>query len=134
MLSLICVTTVFQAGWHSLHDYSGVGVQPKEAVLLERSYYFQKGVIYPEYTDQEMSHIFHKSTDEKLDGETAEAHMSRLVMMLCVVGDARFANRLKRESQDVQDATIRYIKSLWEVFHMRYPKTQALQRPKKQDV
>ena len=134
LLSLICVTTVFQAGCHSIHDYSGVGVQPKEAVLLERSYYLPKGFIYPEYTNQEMSRIFHKSTDQKLDGETAEAQMSKLVMMLCVVGDARFANRLKRESQHVQDATIRYIKSLWEVFHMRYPKTQALQRPIKQNV
>jgi len=134
LLSLICVTTVFQAGCHSLHGYSGVGVQPKEAVLLERSYYLPKGHIYPEYTDQEMSRIFNKSTDNQLDGETAEAQMSRLVLMLCVVGDTRYANSLKRESQEVQDATMRYIKSLWVVFHMRYPKTQSLQCPTKQNV
>ena len=131
---LICITTLFQTGCRSLHEYSGVGVQPKEAALLERSYYLPKGYVFPEYTDQQMSRIFHKSTDNKLDGETAEAQMSSLVLMLCVVGDTRYANRLKRESQEVQDTTMRYIKSLWEVFHMRYPTTQSLQRPIKQNV
>ena len=101
----------------------------EEAILAEH-YYFGRDFSYPlpsELSDEDIIQELCRSTDPNLDGEYAEAHMSRLVMMLSVAGDERFSRLLRTESADVRNSSIRYVNSMWNHHKLAYPMTQRMQ-------
>lgn len=103
------------------------GVSKKEAAILGKGYYFGEGFRYPsaaEISDHQISEAIRKSADTSLDGEYAEAHSSRLVLLLAASGDERFAKLLSLEESSTRAATGRYVSSLWDFYGLHYPVTE----------
>jgi len=109
---------------HDLPDRAP-GVQIKEAVMLERTYYFKRGSAPLTYSDDEVRAVFQEYA-KPLNGVKVKVRASRLVMRLCVVGDTRFAHLLHEQPDAIQKAAAPDLTPLWRGEHLRYPKTEAL--------
>lgn len=107
-------------------SYTGPGIQKKEALVLERSYYWKAFGSPVEFSDARIERLFVRSLDESLDGEYAELHLAQLVWALAAVGDKQFADLLSRQPVDVQRATLHTMSSVWSKDKLHYPLTERL--------
>lgn len=107
-------------------SFTSAGIQKREAVVLERSYYWKTFGYPTDFPDTRIEKLFVRSLDDSLDGEYAETHEAQLVWALSVVGDKHFSDLLSQQPLEVQRATLRYMSSLWNNHKMRYPLTEAL--------
>lgn len=124
---LIAVLAMVTHGCETIErDAAQPGINEQEAPVLERFYYYTRKATTVVYTRQQLAQLFRASANPNLDGEDAEAQMSRVVTALASVGDELFADVLSHESESVQRAVNRDVSSLWTHSGLHYPKTEAL--------
>src|SRR5947208_16468171 len=106
--------------------YTNPGIQPEEAIVLQKSYYWKPGISPTSFSDSEIQKLFVQSLDSTLDGGEAEMHTSQLIWVLAAVGDKHFADLLAKQPRNVQRATVQDISSVWTYDKLRYPLTEKL--------
>ena len=105
------------------------GISPDESRALVADYYWQALPRSPQYTRQQLVQLLQASDNPTLDGEGAEAQMSRVVVALAAAGDDVFSQVLASQSESVKRAVAREVSSLWQRFGLHYPKTERVLRP-----
>lgn len=107
-------------------SYTDPGIQKKEALVLERSYYWKAFGSPVDFSDARIEKLFVQSLDKNLDGEYAELHLAQLVWALAAVGDKHFSDLLSRQPMDVQRATLQTMSTVWSSDKLHYPLTERL--------
>lgn len=107
-------------------SHTAPGIQKKEAVVLERSYYWKAFGSPVDFPDARIEKLFGRSLDESLDGEYAELHLAQLAWALAAVGDKHFSDLLGKQPADVQRATLHTMSSVWSSDKLHYPLTERL--------
>ena len=122
----IAALVLLVAGCVSHVPYTNPGIQPEEAVVLQKSYYWRPGISPTSFSDSQIQKLFVRSLDPTLDGGEAAMHTSQLIWALAAVGDRHFADLLAKQPRNVQRATLQDISSVWTYDKLRYPLTEKL--------
>jgi len=103
-------------------------IHRKEAEILQTDFYWSPETQLSTYTQGRYPEsLFLKAADPTLDGGGSEGLTTRLLLALAVLGDEEFAARLAGQEPHVQNATLRFVSSIWRNHKgFRYPATQAL--------
>src|SRR5450759_2288038 len=101
----IAALVLLVAGCVSPVPYTSPGIQPEEAVVMQKSSYWRPGIDPTSFSDSEIEKLFVQSLDPTLDGAEAEMQSSRLIWALAAVGDKHFAHLLAKQPRSVRCAT-----------------------------
>jgi hypothetical protein len=113
----------------STYTAAARGIGPEEQRVLVAHYYWSADSALPSYTSEQLGALLRASADPTLDGEAAEAQMSKVVVALASVGDDRFSQALAQQPDGVKRAVARHVSDLWRRYGLRYPETQDLLQP-----
>lgn len=103
------------------------GIQPIEAAILTKQYYWRKDRDPKQYSDTQIQAFFARSEEvHLLDGERAELHMSMLRYALAAAGDKHYAALLAQESLERQQAVAQFLHRPLSFGGLHYPMTEAL--------
>ncbi len=119
------------SGCASSQPYTAPGIQPEDAAVLSRSYYWRRGVDPERFTDEQIQALFARALGVgDSDGEVSELYTSQLIWALAAAGDRHFADLLSIQPRDIQLGVLRHMDSLWTYEKMHYPLTEALGVPR----
>ena len=127
-LSVAIISTFGGTSCTALRPYKEPGIQPDEARVLTKSYYWRRGVDPERFSDAEIQHFFERTrtVPPTEGGERSEILGSQLIWTLAAAGDTHFASLLSAQPQDIQSAVLHYIKPIWTYKGLHYPATEAL--------
>jgi len=129
-LHVLGMSVIFLSGCTAFQPYTAPGIQPIEARILTKEYYWQRDKDPKYFSDTEINELFNRTHDvsPSMDGERSELLTSELIWALAAAGDAHFASLLSHQPLDVQRRVMEFINPIWTYDHLNYPKTQALER------
>lgn len=124
-LVFCCVISI--ASCQSDKPHTEPGIQPAEAAILTKQYYWRKDRDPKQYSDAQIQALFSRSEEvHPLDGERAELHMSALRYALAAAGDEHYAALLAQEPVARQQAVAQFLHRPLSFGGLSYPLTEAL--------